>query len=125
MTDLSLTSLIDVALTLLVIFMVTAPMMNNAVRVTLPKGTLQEAKGVSEELVIYIDAQNNIVWNGKTVDIKTVIESLVKAIGSRKDQSAVFIRADRAASYGTVFELFEQIRSKGIGHVVLPSTKST
>ena len=63
--EITLTPLIDTALTLLVIFMVTSPLINNAIKVDLPKGNAQEAQGVQEDLVVHIDKQRSYLfeWN--------------------------------------------------------------
>ena len=124
MNDLSLTPLVDTALTLLIIFMVATPMLQNSVRVTLPKGSAQDAKGEKEELVVYVDAKNNLFLNSKALSATALIDELKKTAGKGAIKS-LFIKADRSATYGTVLELFEQIRSvQGITHVVLPTAKA-
>lgn len=124
MNDLSLTPLVDTALTLLIIFMVATPMLQNSVRVTLPKGSAQDAKGEKEELVVYVDAQNNLFLNSKAFSVAALIDE-IKKIAGKGTAKSLFIKADRAATYGTVLELFEKIRSvQGIAHVVLPTAKS-
>ena len=126
MNDLSLTPLIDTALTLLIIFMVATPMMRHAVRVTLPKGTSQDSSATKEEYIVYVDEKNNIQWNNQSVQINSLIEILKKVFDQSKEKTKnVFIRADTNASWGVVLELFDALRSiKGIEHVVLPIQKS-
>lgn len=125
MTDLSLTPLVDTALTLLIIFMVTTPIMRHAVRVQLPKGSTEEAKGVQEELVVYVDKDNVLFFNNQKTTTVQLIKELQNIINKRPKIS-LFIRADKRASWGTVLELFDSLRTiKGIGHVVLPTQKSS
>jgi biopolymer transport protein TolR len=103
--------------------MVAAPMMRHAVRVTLPKGSLQESKGVKEELVVYVDKDNDIFFETKKVATQELARQLQARVGTRQEV-IIFIRADKNASWGVVLELFESLRSvKGIAHVVLPTQK--
>ena len=57
--EISLTPLIDTALTLLIIFMVTTPMMHNAIKVNLPQGKSNEAGG-QQELVVYLTSDEQL-----------------------------------------------------------------
>lgn len=122
MTDLSLTPLVDTALTLLIIFMVATPMMRHAVRVTLPKGSSQDSVSSKEGLIVYVDYENKIVFNNQTVSIESFVCQVKDLI--TEHTKSVFIRADSSASWGVVLELFDALRSvKGIEHVVLPIQK--
>jgi biopolymer transport protein ExbD len=120
MTDLSLTPLVDTALTLLVIFMIAAPMMHNNIKVVLPKTTNSDGKQ-KEEIVVFIDKDNKLTFNGKAM----LTDDLIKEILKQKPnaQKLVSIKGDRSASYGVVLELFDQLRKQGVTHVVLPTTK--
>lgn len=125
--DLSLTPLIDTALTLLIIFMVATPMMRHAVRITLPKGNSQDTQSKKEEYVIYIDAQNNLSFENKQVTVELLITILKSIIDQSAEKSlTIFIRADTSSSWGKVLEIFDALRSiKGVEHVVLPIQKPT
>ena len=123
MTDIPLTPLIDTALTLLVIFMIAAPMMHNVIKVTLPRGVTQEGKGLDPELVVYVDAHNDIYWDGKKIDLTELCTLIRIACGTKKDQ-ILFVKADEKASYGTVLELVDSIKVVGgVQHVALATQK--
>lgn len=125
LADISLTPLIDTALTLLIIFMIATPMMQNAIRVTLPKGSAQEVGTTQQELVIYIDAQGVYFFNGKQLGLPEVIDALKKAVVDQKEQT-VFVKADEGSSYGSVIELVDKIKVVGgVKHVALATTKRT
>lgn len=125
MTDLSLTPLVDTALTLLIIFMVTTPIMRHAVQVQLPKSSSEDAKGTQEELIVYIDQDNQLFFNNKIITVIALIKDL-QNISNKKRIPSLFIRADKRASWGTVLELFNSLRSvKGIEHVILPTQKNS
>src|SRR5271156_5717513 len=71
--DISLTPLIDTALTLLVIFMVATPMMHNAIKVSLPKGNAKESLSTKQNLVVSIDKSGTIFFD----NVKHNSESLI------------------------------------------------
>ncbi len=121
--DISLTPLIDTALTLLVIFMITTPMIQNAIRVKLPKGQAKEDNGVTQDLVVYVDKENHIFFNGTDMAPDNVVQELKQRVGDQKDK-IVRVQADQEASYGRVIELVDHIKVVGgISHVVLAMQK--
>jgi biopolymer transport protein TolR len=122
-SDLSLTPLIDTALTLLIIFMVAAPMMQNAIRVSLPKGQAKEDLGAQKELVVYVDKEGTIFLDGTKYEPKQLIEVLQKRVRHDQDKT-VFIKADTVVPYGRVIELVDQIKVVGgIKYVALATQK--
>lgn len=75
--EISLTPLIDTALTLLIIFMVTTPMIHkNAIKVNLPKGQSKEGGSQQPELVVTIDKQEMLFFNNEPVTLETLPEKI-------------------------------------------------
>ncbi len=123
MLDISMTPLIDTALTLLVIFMITTPMIQNAIRVTLPKGQAKEDAGSPQQIVVYVDKDKNIFFNGKTIEKEALVARLKDQIGNDTNKM-VHIKADQAVPYGIVLELVDHIKVVGgISYVVLATQK--
>lgn len=112
LADISLTPLVDTALTLLIIFMVTASTVQNAIRVTLPKGQAKENVNVQQELVVYIDKDGTFFFNQQQVDIKALIAQIQESVGLDKERT-IFVKADQAVCYGTVLELVDHIKVVG------------
>lgn len=124
--DIPLTPLIDTALTLLIIFMVASPMLNNVIKVTLPKGKVQEGAELSQDLVVYIDQKNSIFFDGQIVDKTTLIAKLKEMMKHQNQDAVIFVKADEHAQYGTVLELIDSIKSVGgVQHVALATQKYT
>lgn len=123
--EVSLTPLIDTALTLLIIFMVTAPIMNNSIRVTLPKGQSREDAGAKQELIVTIDKQGRLFFNGQPVATSDILIAMIKKqVGQDKDRT-VFVQADETAFYGKVLELVDNIKVVGgISYVALATKPS-
>lgn len=121
--EISLTPLIDTALTLLIIFMVAAPMVQNSIRITLPQGNAQEAGNAQQDLVVYVDANSKIFVNGKAVADESLIQSIQAEIGKDQERT-VFVKGDVGASYGKIIELVDQIKVVGgVKYVALATQK--
>ena len=126
---------IDVMLVLLVIFMVTAPMLNQGVKVDLPKVSSEVLPQDNEALVltISIKADKTYYWNmGTEVDVDTAqdqamtLEQMTKAVTAIINQSRsqgkpvqVFVRADKSVDYGTVMGAMGGLQQADVGNVGL------
>jgi len=121
--DIPLTPLIDTALTLLVIFMIAAPMMHNVIKVTLPRGTQQEGKDLTPEMVVYVDAHNFTYWDSKKMSVDEICAQIKKQAHAHNKDQVLFVKADETASYGTVLELVDRIKGMGVVHHVALATQ--
>ncbi|MFI8481489.1 protein TolR [Pseudomonas sp. NPDC078700] len=126
---------IDVMLVLLVIFMVTAPMLNQGVKVDLPKVSSQTLPqdNDSKVLTISIKADKSYYWNmGTEVDTDTVQDQAVSLDGMTKAVTAiinesrrqgkqvqVFVRGDKSVDYGTVMAAMGGLQQADVGNVGL------
>ena len=125
MPEITLTPLIDTALTLLVIFMITAPMMNNVIKVELPSSHVDEMDThVQQETVVYIDKQQKTYLNGTEMNLQAIIKTLQK-MGKDKKIEMVFVKADQAVEYGKVIDLVDTIKmAGGIKYVALATKRA-
>lgn len=128
---------IDVMLVLLVIFMVTAPMLNQGVKVDLPKVSSEALPqdNNSRVLTISIKADKTFYWNmGEEVDqdqskeseTATALPQLVQTVTAIMSQNAsqgkkvqVFVRGDKAVDYGSVMAVMGGLQEAGVGNVGL------
>lgn len=126
---------IDVMLVLLVIFMVTAPMLNQGVKVDLPKVSSEALPqdNNSRVLTISIKADKSYYWNiGSEVDTDTVqdkaltLDEMTKAVTaimnqnrSQGQQVQVFVRGDKSVDYGSVMAAMGGLQEAGVGNVGL------
>ena len=123
MPDINLTPLIDTALVLLVVFMVTAPIMKHGIKVDLPEGKVQEVQQPKQELVVYIDKEEKLYCNDKNVATEQQLLDLLKQNVARAPDRTVFVKADRSVNYGKVIELVDQIKCVGdIKYVALATS---
>jgi len=119
--EVSLTPLIDTALTLLVIFMITAPMVQNGINVNLPQGQSKEV-GSQQELVVTLSKDGKMFFNSYPVERGSLAETVKNAMQGRED-APVYIRADELVSYGEVIKVVDDLKMSGVKSVAM-STRS-
>lgn len=118
MSEINVTPFVDVMLVLLVIFMVTAPMMQQGLDVNLPK-TASTGVALNEDpFVLVIDAAG-IVKAGDTVVKVADLSTKLKAIFQNKKNKQIYIQADKKVDYGTVAYVMGEIRMAGISNISL------
>ncbi|HYB22072.1 MAG TPA: protein TolR [Thermodesulfobacteriota bacterium] len=113
MADINVTPLVDVILVLLIIFMVTAPMMQQGVDVDLPQTTSQPIEGQEQRLVVTINAKREVFVNQERVDPALLRRHLERSTAARFNRE-VFLRADRSVPYGFVVRIMAEIKNAGI-----------
>lgn len=109
--DINVTSLVDVAFVLLIIFMITAPMMQGGVAVDLPRAEGRPLRP-SEGVIVTVDRQGQIYVDETRVSYDE-FRSAFKAIVARKGSTDVYVRGDRRASYGAVVRVMAAIAASG------------
>ncbi len=113
MADINVTPLVDVILVLLIIFMVTAPMMQQGIDVDLPQTTSQAIEGQEERLVVSINGKQEVYINQERVDPGLLRRRLERSSAARLNRE-VFLRADRGVPYGFVVKIMAEIKNAGI-----------
>ncbi len=121
MPEVSLTPLIDISLTLLIIFMITAPMVQNGIKVDLPQGDSKEI-GKQQELVVTMSKEEKLFFNSYPITKENLVCSIQKAL-NQNDEIPVYIRADESVSYGKVIEIVDKLKMAGVKFVAM-STRS-
>jgi biopolymer transport protein ExbD/biopolymer transport protein TolR len=115
--EINVVSLIDVMMLLLVIFMMTAPLMQGGVDVRLPK---TEARSLEPKggLVVSI-AANGRVYADETGMSLSEFKASFKMLSSKSGRDGVYVRADQGAPYGVVAQVLATIQKAGIVNVGL------
>lgn len=123
-SDINVVPYIDVMLVLLVIFMVTAPLMTQGIKVELPKADAKPLDVKQEEpLIVSLKADGSLYLNlGKTQkDAKplTEVQDAIRKVIAAKPQTAVLVWADHKIAYGDVVQLMTQLEKSGVEQVGL------
>jgi biopolymer transport protein TolR len=112
MSEINVTPLVDVMLVLLIIFMITAPLLQVGVPVDLPKTSAQQVGGKDEPLVVTVDAKNDI-YLGETKHGLEELRDKLKAVHAEKPDQRVFIRGDKTINYGRMMEVMGVVIDSG------------
>lgn len=121
MPELALTPLIDTALTLLVIFMVTAPMVQNGIKLELPQGEMRETSG-TQDCVVSITKEGKLFLNASPIDENRLYRDVARMVSSNPEMP-VYIQGDKVASYGDVVRIVDGLKNKAHVQYVGMSTK--
>jgi biopolymer transport protein TolR len=123
MSEINVTPLVDVMLVLLIIFMVTAPMLEQKVSVDLPqaKGEPLAKDESKEKVVVSVSGQGSIYVNEVSVPEDKLAEKIVEATTSNPSQP-VYLRADRTVMYGAVVRVMVALKAAGVPNVGMITT---
>ncbi|MBS2022769.1 MAG: biopolymer transporter ExbD [Deltaproteobacteria bacterium] len=113
MTDINVTPLVDVMLVLLIIFMVTAPLIQSGVKVDLPKTQAQQMEHSEEKLVLAI-TKDHKVFLGDTEIAYVDLEKKLTANARIQKEKELYLQADRGLPYGFVVEVMAIARRAGV-----------
>ena len=112
LSEINVTPLVDVMLVLLIIFMITAPMMQSGITVNLPSAETKTNPS-SGGLVLAITKDHFIYMDDKIINLY-LLESRVKNYFFNKKKKIVFIKADKDVSYGYVIGVMDVLKKAGI-----------
>jgi biopolymer transport protein TolR len=113
MTDINVTPLVDVMLVLLIIFMVTAPLIQSGVKVDLPRASAQQMEHQEEKLVLTI-TRDRRVFLGNTEIPGADLERKLSTNARIQKEKELYLHADRSLPYGQVVEIMAVARRAGV-----------
>jgi biopolymer transport protein ExbD/biopolymer transport protein TolR len=115
LADINITPLVDVVLVLLIIFMVTAPVLQSGIEVAVPK--TRTVKEITEErLVISINKKQEVFLGNDAININEIGSKLRQKVRDPQHQS-IFLRADEDVRFGAFATVMDAVKSSGITNV--------
>ena len=118
-SDINVTPLVDVMLVLLIIFMVTAPLMLNGIKLDLPKTKEVNPINLNSTQVILSFSKNEDYYLGKNKIVSSEMLPLIKEQFKENKTEVLFLRADYTLSYGKVAKLISFLKRGGIKQIAL------
>ncbi|RYY80336.1 MAG: biopolymer transporter ExbD [Moraxellaceae bacterium] len=120
MNEMNLIPLIDIMLVLMIIFLVTATVMNPSIPLTLPRTDASTPPQPPEIVSVNINAQGQVYWNQDAVSLDQLVERMNAAAQQAKKPS-VQIRADKDARYDTVAQVMARASKAGLSDLAFVS----
>jgi biopolymer transport protein TolR len=118
MAEINVTPLVDVMLVLLVVFMIAAPLLTVGVPVRLPQTQASTLNETKQPLVITVNAQGQIFVQNSEVSTAALVPRLKEATESNPD-APLYVRGDKAISYGRVLQVMSLVSAAGFHKVSL------
>jgi biopolymer transport protein ExbD/biopolymer transport protein TolR len=116
LAEINITPLVDVVLVLLVIFMLTAPVLQSGIQVNVPKTrTVREI--TEQRTVLTINKDSEVFLNDKPVNLNDLPNLLRAQASDTTKQQVIYLRADQSVSFGTFATLMDAVKQAGITNI--------
>jgi biopolymer transport protein ExbD len=117
LSSINTTPLVDVMLVLLIIFLITIPVVNSSIAVTLPRESTQASAEQPSNVIVTVDAQGAVYWFDTPVATTQLLTDRLAREAARSPQPELHIRADARADYQAVGQVVYAAQQAGIVHV--------
>jgi biopolymer transport protein ExbD len=114
--EINTTPLVDVMLVLLIIFIMTIPVMNHAVKIDLPRASDQPDVVKPQNIDLSIDAQGKIYWNKEVIDMNQ-LNLRIAAEAKKQPQPELHLRAERTTQYEKVAQVMAAAQTGGLSKI--------
>jgi biopolymer transport protein ExbD len=111
------TPLVDVMLVLLIIFLITIPVVNSSIAVTLPREPAQAQGGQAEEVIVTVDSQGAIYWFDTRLPATSDLQALLDRVAGLQPQPELHIRADARADYESIGQVVHAAQRAGLARI--------
>lgn len=121
-SEINVTPFVDVMLVLLVIFMITAPMMNTGVDITLPQTNTENIDSVEDKLILSIDKTRSLTLNKKPitwVDLEGALQNKLASDPKLQKSREIYVEADETLPYGVVVTAMAIAKQSGLSKVMM------
>ena len=116
--DINVTSLVDVAFTLLVIFIITAPILQGGIEVDVPQGEVSPLSTVERSLIVTVDRSGQIYLGGTAVERAGFAAAFNQLVGATQPEK-VYIKGDSMATWGAGVDIMSIIAQSGVRWAVI------
>jgi len=117
--EINTTPLVDVMLVLLIIFMITIPVMNHAVKIDLPRATNQPNEVKPENINLSVDEDGKVYWNVQEISLDELTARIAEA-AKNEPQPEIHIRGARTVQYEKVAQIMAAVQRGGLKKIGFP-----
>ncbi|AGM44376.1 ExbD/TolR family protein [Aeromonas hydrophila] len=121
LSEINMIPMIDVMLVLLIVFMITAPLLTNAVKLELPEASSQLNQPDKQDINLAIDGAGKIYWNDQEVDEAALLAKMESAGKAEGEQPEIQLRIDRKVEYGIIARVMAQASQHGLHKIAFVS----
>ncbi len=115
LSDINITPLVDVVLVLLVIFMITAPVLQSGIEVAVPQ--TKTVKQITEQrTVVTIDREQRVFLDDKSVNVND-LPAMLQQTGQRGANRVIYVRADQKVPFGAFASVMDAVKQAGITNI--------
>jgi biopolymer transport protein ExbD len=112
-SEINITPLVDVMLVLMVVFILTAPLLNNVVRINLPKTSTTTPNNPSKSLTVSIDGNHKLYIDKREIQL-AALEPELKQVVASNPEASVSLQADEGVPYREVAKVIANIQRSGV-----------
>jgi biopolymer transport protein TolR len=116
LSEINIVPLVDVMLVLLIIFMITAPMMQHGMNIDIPKVTTKPLPTKDEPQILSITSNKQLILNEKRLDVKD-LKAAIQLLFTNKNSKEIYLRADKNVPYGFVVTCMGIVKEAGVEKV--------
>ncbi|MGL5217198.1 MAG: ExbD/TolR family protein [Aeromonas hydrophila] len=121
LSEINMIPMIDVMLVLLIVFMITAPLLTNAVKLELPEASSQLNQPDKQDINLAIDGAGKIYWNDQEVDEAALLAKMESAGQAKGERPEIQLRIDRKVEYGIIAKVMAQASQHGLHKIAFVS----
>lgn len=121
LSEINMIPMIDVMLVLLIVFMITAPLLTNAIKLDLPEASSQVNQPKQDDITLSIDAAGKLFWNEKAVDEAALALEMAKVSKSEQELPEIQLRIDKRVDYGTIARVMALASQHGLHKIAFLS----
>ncbi|MDH5392501.1 MAG: biopolymer transporter ExbD [Gammaproteobacteria bacterium] len=113
MSEINMTPLVDVMLVLLIIFIIAMPLLNQAIKIDLPKADNQTTSISPETITLSVNESGKLYWNKQAIS-QAVLQQKLQAVAQQQPQPEIHLRGDRHVEYAYIVRVMTAVRHAGI-----------